>query len=261
MDILGVIPVRWQSSRFPGKPLANILGKSLIRRTYENAAQCSRLQDLIIATDDSRIFEHVKEFGAKVVMTSTKCCTGTDRVNEAVKNYGCDPCIVVNIQGDEPCLDPKVIDRLVEKLESSSGAVLTTPVALIENETDIASPSVVKCIFDSQGKALYFSRSPIPYYQTGKSKNLRKCPYYRHLGIYCFKRRFLDCYTQLEKTPLQEAEDLEQLKILEHGFPIHVCIVEDQTIGVDTLEDLKKIESYLCQKENISSLPEALSPR
>ncbi len=246
-QIIGVIPARWKSSRFPGKPLADILGKSLIKRTYENALTSSRLSGLIVATDDQRIYDHVREFGGNACMTSEECQTGTDRVYDAVKNHFPEASIVVNIQGDEPCLDPHVIDTLVGQLERTPDAVVTTPIAKIMDPEQIFSPTAVKCVFDVSGKALYFSRAPIPF-----PRNVQKIhDYYRHLGVYCFRSSFLKQYAEMTKSRLQEIEDLEQLKILEAGYPIYISLVEDQGIGVDTPEDLQRIEEILCA--NISS--------
>jgi len=245
MRIIGVIPARWQSSRFPGKPLAHILGKSLILRTYENSLLCTTLDEVVIATDDQRIYDHAQSFGAKVFMTSSTCPTGTDRVWEVVEKNFEDAEIIVNVQGDEPCLSPLVVDTLVKKILDTHGAVLTTPVTKITQLQAILSPHTVKCVFDREGRALYFSRSPIPYVRHGKGN------FYRHLGVYCFRREFMQHYVRLAKTPLQETEDLEQLKVLESGIPIYVCEVEDQATGVDTPEDLKTVENFLCQKENI----------
>lgn len=256
MKVIGVIPARWQSSRFPGKMLADILGKSLIRRTFENAKQCSSLEALVVATDDKRIFDHVHAFGGKAFMTSSNCPTGTDRVGEVIEREFPDAEIVVNIQGDEPCLNPSVINVLVDLLRSKKEALVTTPITEIHAPHLIHSPSVVKCAFDKEGKALYFSRSPIPYRQ----KKGAEARYYRHLGVYCFKRSFLSEYVRLPKTPLQMIEDLEHLKILEHGYPIHTAIVDEEGVGVDTPEDLKLVENILCQKESIFSSQEELSP-
>ena len=254
--VVGVIPARWQSSRFPGKPLAEILGKSLIQRTYENAARCKSLDSLVVATDDVRIFEHAQSFGAEVCMTSAACATGTDRSWEVIENSFPEAEIVVNIQGDEPCLDPEVIDLLVAHLHQHPEAVMTTPVSPIADRHQALMPNVVKCVFDRKGRALYFSRSPIPFAHT-----LDQIPqYYRHVGVYCFRRDALRHYVMLEKTPLQAYEDLEQLKMLENGLPIHVCVVDDQAAGVDTPADLKLVEKLLWQKENICSSLAALSP-
>lgn len=241
-QVIGVIPARWKSSRFPGKPLVDIIGKSLIRRAYENALQSNRLDRLVVATDDARIFDHVREFGAEAYMTSPDHLSGTDRVYEVIETHFKEASIVVNIQGDEPCLDPKVIDHLVDRLKEVAEGVITTPVAKISDPSDIFNPAAVKCVFDCLGKALYFSRAPIPFPQ-----NVNKVhDYYRHLGVYCFRRSFLKLYAQMERSRLQDIEDLEQLKILEAGYPIHIALVDDQGRGVDTPEDLKRVEQFLC---------------
>ena len=253
---VGVIPARWQSSRFPGKPLVEILGKSLIQRTYENASQCKSLDSLVVATDDARIYEHAQSFGAEVRMTSPTCSTGTDRSWEVIESSFPEAQIVVNIQGDEPCLDPEVIDLLVAQLQQNPAAAMTTPVSPIDDRHQALMPNVVKCVFDCYGRALYFSRSAIPFAHT-----LEQNPqYYRHIGVYCFRREALRHYVTLQKTPLQECEDLEQLKMLENGLPIHVCVVDDQATGVDTPADLKLVEKLLWQKENICSSLAALYP-
>lgn len=248
MKVIGVIPARWNSSRFPGKPLVNLLGKSLIQRTYENALRSQSLNRLIVATDDLRIARHAQDFGAEVMVTSPACPTGTDRVAEVIARLDSPADIVVNIQGDEPCLDPSVIDALVVRLVETPEAHMTTPVCLISDPDAVHSPHVTKCVFDRMGRALYFSRSAIPY-------GRHKANYYRHLGVYCFRRPFLEHYILLNQTDLQKIEDLEMLKVLENGFAVHVCLVEDQTIGVDTPEDIQTVESYLCQlqKENMYS--------
>ena len=254
-SVVGVIPARWQSSRFPGKPLVNILGKSLIQRTYENAARCKKLDRLVIATDDGRIFEHAQGFGAEVCMTSLSCLTGTDRSWEVVERSFPEAEIVVNIQGDEPCLDPEVVDQLVIQLLNTPEAVMTTPVSPIADLQKALLPNIVKCVFDCHGRALYFSRSPIPF----AHKSEQAPQYYRHIGVYCFRREALRRYVMLGRTPLQECEDLEQLKMLENGLPIHVCMVDDQAAGVDTPADLKMVERLLWQKENTYLSPAASS--
>ncbi|MFZ0566028.1 MAG: 3-deoxy-manno-octulosonate cytidylyltransferase [Chlamydiales bacterium] len=254
MSIIGVIPARWQSCRFPGKPLANILGKSLIQWTYENSIKSRLLDRLVVATDDQRIYDHVEEFGGEVFMTSKECPSGTDRIAELMEKQFFEAEIVVNIQGDEPCLNPSFIEQLVKKMQDTSEAVLTTLLAKLHSHSDVFNPNVVKCVFDKQQRALYFSRAPIPFSATHVD-----CDHYRHLGVYCFRRDFLLKFRQLEPSPLQKTEDLEQLKVLESGYPIHCCLVEDQTIGVDTPDDLKKIETILC-RANTSSSPAVLSP-
>ena len=246
--VLGVIPARFESTRFPGKPLAKILGKTLIQRTYENAKKCEGLNDLVVATDDQRIFDHVLTFGGKVVMTQLNCQTGTDRIAEVVfsnKEYdGYDT--IINIQGDEPCIETDVISKVIHALDDQ--ASMSTAVMKLESEFDALDPSIVKCVFDKNGNALYFSRALIP---AGKALHYKPdVDYYRHLGIYCFKRDFLLKFATLTETPLQLAEDLEQLKVLEHGYKIKVAIVHSISIGVDTPEDIKKIETILCKQNS-----------
>ncbi|MEZ5314674.1 MAG: 3-deoxy-manno-octulosonate cytidylyltransferase [Chlamydiales bacterium] len=241
-QVVGIIPARWNSTRFPGKPLIDILGKSLIKRTYEKALKSSRLNSLLVATDDHRIYDHVKDFGGNVCMTSISCPTGTDRVSEAIKISQSNPSIVVSIQGDEPCFDPTTIDTLIEQMQKTDDAVVTTPVTKITNPHDILNSGIVKCVFDYLNRALYFSRAPIPF--SVKSRTVDN--YYRHIGIYCFRGSFLEHYVKIKNSRLQNIEDLEQLKILEMGHQIYVSIVKDQGIGVDTPKDLKRIKEILC---------------
>ena len=254
--VLAMIPARYGSVRFPGKILAPILGKSLIQRTYENARQCELLDEIIIATDDMRIFEHVTSFGAKAVMTSPDCPTGTDRMAEALDKlpHLQDYPIVINIQGDEPCLNPNAISKVVQILIDNPEAVMSTAVVKLTSEEDIRDPSIPKCIFDKHGNALYFSRSLIPVNNRGQYSP--KATYYGHLGIYAFRQHFLKQYGKLPATPLQQIEELEQLKVLEHGYGIKVAIVEEFSVGVNHPEDIKKVEQYLC-KQNTSSSPAA----
>ncbi len=250
--IIGVIPARYGSTRFPGKPLVEIKGKSLIQRTYENAAKCASFDSIIIATDDKRIYEHADSFGADVVMTSSDCLTGTDRVLEAINNIKDnidDSAIIVNVQGDEPCISPDTINTIIEALIKNPDAVMATAASKITDIADLKDPSVVKCALDTAGNALYFSRSCIPYVRNPKKMST----HHRHLGIYAFRKEFLLKYSQLAPTPLQLAEDLEQLKILERGYKIKVAIVEDSDIGVNTPDDAKKLEKILCNQNSYSS--------
>lgn len=238
--IVGIIPARWNSSRFPGKPLAQLLGKSLIQTTYENALRSTRLDRLVVATDDQRIYDHVAGFRGEVYLTSSSCRTGTERVYETTERFFPNAEIVVNIQGDEPCLAPSVIDALITKLQEEESCCMTTPLSPLSSFEEACNPHIVKCIFDQKGRALYFSRSPIPFAQKTRPS------YYRHLGVYGFRRPFLTQYMHLPPSLLQDAEDLEQLKVLEAGYPIHVVVVEEQGIGVDRPEDLQKVEAILC---------------
>jgi 3-deoxy-manno-octulosonate cytidylyltransferase (CMP-KDO synthetase) len=243
--IIGIVPARFGSTRFPGKPLVKIHGKSLIQHTYENAKKCQSLDELVVATDDSRIFDHVTQFGGKVMMTSEMCPTGTDRLAEVVKTSEYqDADIIINIQGDEPCLDPDSIEAVIRLLKEDTQAVMGTCATPIRSEEEITNPNIVKCVLDRNQNALYFSRSTIPYLRT-------KAIVYRHMGLYGYRRDFLLTYQTLSLTPLQLAEDLEQLKVLEHGFRIKVALVDELSIGVDTPADIQKVEDYLC-KQNTS---------
>ncbi len=253
---LAIIPARYGSKRFPGKMLSQILGKSLLQRTYENAKNSTYLDSIVIATDDQRIFDHAKDFGADVVMTSIDCLNGTERLAEAYREYFSQQQIdiIVNIQGDEPCLEASAIDAMIEVLIESKEAGMSTAIVKIESEEEATNPSIVKCVVDNSEYAIYFSRALIPSNQAGSYNP--NCTYFRHLGIYAYRPEFLLTYSALKTTPLQLAEDLEQLKALEQGYKIKVAIVESQSSGVDTPEDIKKVERLLC-KQNISLLPAA----
>lgn len=238
--VVGVIPARYGSTRFPGKMLADMGGKTLIQRTYENAKRCALLDDVVVATDDNRIFENILAIGGKVVMTSVGCPTGSDRIAEAVKASPTlrDADIVVNLQGDHPDICPTTIEKVVLALEEDDEAVIGTAVVPITSDDDLYNPCAVKCVFDREGRALYFSRALIPYGLTGKKRD--GVTYYKHLGIYAFRREFLFEFTVMPATPLQMAEDLEQLKVLENGYKICVVVVDKECVGIDTPEDLIK---------------------
>lgn len=250
--VIGIIPARFGSTRFPGKPLIQILGKSLIQRTYENSQQAKHLDRVIVATDDQRIFDHVKEFGGEVYMTSVDCATGTDRLAEIIKN---DPAladveIIVNIQGDEPTIDPHVIEAVAKALEDDPQAVMSTAIVSLTDREAATNPHTVKCVVDRHGYALYFSRALIP-----ASKQLEfntKTSYYKHIGLYAYRREFLLHYSELQPTPLQLAEDLEQLKVLEHGFRIKTALVQSECVDVNTPEDIKKVEQLICKQNTFS---------
>lgn len=243
--IIGLIPARYASKRFPGKPLVEIQGKSLIQRVYENASKAQILDEVAVATDDQRIYDHVKAFGGNVFMTG-ECSTGTDRIADVVRNevrYQSTE-IVVNIQGDEPCLNPVTLDAIIAELLANPNAVVGTPVVPITDPYELEDPSKVKCVFDQNGRALYFSRSCIPHAKT-------ETTIYKHIGLYAFRKPFLLQFASLPDTPLYRAEDLEQLKILESGYAIQVAVVQEESIGVDTPQDITRIEKLLC-RQNIS---------
>ncbi|MGI6783856.1 MAG: 3-deoxy-manno-octulosonate cytidylyltransferase [Aminivibrio sp.] len=241
MKVLGIIPARYASTRLPGKPLADICGKTLVRRVYERAALSKALNSLVVATDDERIMEEIRAFGGECVLTSPDHPNGTCRTAEAARGEEAD--IIINIQGDEPLLDPLMIDETAALLTSGDApsATLCEPV---RDEESILDPNTVKVVMDRQGNALYFSRSPVPYLRVKGA-----APVYRHIGIYGYRRDFLFTYAGLPPTPLSEAESLEQLKILEHGYKMMVAVTKGRCgPSVDTPEDLERVRAIICGK-------------
>ncbi len=237
-----VIPARFASTRFPGKMLAPIFNKSLIQHTYENAKKSKRISDILIATDDQKILEHAQSFGAEAILTPKNCPNGTDRVYHALKSWdkASQDAIIINVQGDEPLLNPEAIDKLCTILDCDSKIQMATLVTPLQDKEELNNPSVVKCVFDKNFNALYFSRSAIPF-------NRHEGQVYQHVGVYAFRKQFLEIYNQLPETPLQKAEDLEQLKVLEHGYDIKVVVENSRSVGVDTPGDIQKVEQLLCQ--------------
>jgi len=237
---LGIIPARWGSTRFPGKPLHLIAGKPLVQHVWERAQQCKLLDQITIATDDERILNAAHSFGAHAVLTSENHPTGTDRIAEAVSSYP-DARYVINIQGDEPLIEPSLIDELATALHKNPAISMATAANPIEDTEAMNDPNVVKCVLTQNGEALYFSRSPIPY-QRADSPNLRL---FRHKGIYAYRRDFLEKFVIWPPSPLELAESLEQLRALENNARIKVLITSDDSIGVDTLEQAQQIEKLL----------------
>lgn len=236
MKTLGVIPARYASTRFPGKPLADILGRPMIMRVYERALKAESLCGVVVATDDARIYDCVVSAGGQAVMTGPELPNGTARCEQAVRNYeGIDA--VINIQGDEPLLDPLMIDEVASLLEHDECATLCR-----ELHEDFFNPNIVKVVMTRDDYALYFSRSLIPY-----KRNSSDLPIYQHIGIYGYSLPFLKKYVSLPSTPLSEAESLEQLKILEHGYRIRMRVTasKHESIGVDTPEDLERVKEIL----------------
>jgi len=255
---IAIIPARYGSTRLPAKLLIEVHGKSLIQHTYENALKCGCLDRLLVATDDQRIYDMVEGFGGEVVMTSDNCRNGTERVEEAVSQISdIQPNdIILNIQGDEPLLSSSIIESVVGVLQDSDAKMSTAITPYDFSGGD--SSSDVKCVIDLEGYALYFSRSLIPGCQ--KPEDQKQIQYYKHIGIYGFRRQFLSEYSKLPSTPLQQAESLEQLKALEHGHKIKTVIVEGVNIGVDTHDDVKLVEQYLCKQNTSSSQAESVPP-
>ncbi|KAL5572971.1 hypothetical protein UlMin_022568 [Ulmus minor] len=243
--VVGIIPARFASTRFEGKPLVHILGKPMIQRTWERAKLASTLDHIVVATDDNKIAECCRGFGADVIMTSVSCRNGTERCNEALQKLEKKYDIVVNIQGDEPLLEPEIIDGIVNALQAAPDAVFSTAVTSLKPE-DAFDPNRVKCVVDNRGYAIYFSRGLIPYNKSGKVNP--QFPYLLHLGIQSYDTKFLKIYPELEPTPLQLEEDLEQLKVLENGYKMKVIKVDHEAHGVDAPEDVEKIESLMREK-------------
>lgn len=238
---IGVIPARYDSVRLPGKPLKMINGKSMILRVVEQAEKSEMLDNVIVATDDQRIFDHLAGHGKKAVMTDTSIRTGTDRCFAAVKDSDYE--IIVNIQGDEPLLNPSTVNSLVKALLEDDSSVCATPFKKdsgIEKASDI---NLVKVVFDNKGHAMYFSRSLIPF-----SKNAVP-EFNKHIGIYAFRADFLKTFVNMESTSLEKSESLEQLRILQNGFKIKCVEVNDDTVGVDTAQDLEKVTEIIISKE------------
>jgi 3-deoxy-manno-octulosonate cytidylyltransferase (CMP-KDO synthetase) len=241
MKLLIVIPARFGSTRFPGKPLASIAGVSLIERVHRN---CSRVKGakVVVATDDRRIAAHVRAFGGEAMMTSRRHPSGTDRAAEVARRHACE--VVINVQGDEPLLPPAVIRQLAAAMRDP-GIEMATLCHGITSQKDYMDPNVVKLVTDRAGNALYFSRSPIPHIRDRGRAPLRPGQAFRHLGIYAYRRRFLLHYVKWPQSPLEKAEKLEQLRALERGVRIHVLKTNYKAIGVDVPSDVKKVEKLL----------------
>jgi 3-deoxy-manno-octulosonate cytidylyltransferase (CMP-KDO synthetase) len=236
---VGIIPARWSSTRFPGKPLYLIAGKQLLRHVWERCRRARTLDAVIVATDDMRIAQAAFNWGAEVALTSRRHPSGTDRV-AAVARHARDFAFVVNIQGDEPLIDPRLIDHIVEKLRSDRRVDIVTAVHPFQNLTEAKSPHQNKVVVDENNCALYFSRSLIPY-----PASRSRVPYLRHQGIYGFRRDALLQFVKWKPGPLERAESLEQLRALENGVKIHVLITRHGSPGVDTPADAKALEQKL----------------
>jgi len=248
MTAVIVIPARYDSTRFPGKPLAPLKGKPVIQHVYENARGARSAEDVIVATDSETIFERVLSFGGRAVMTSRDHAAGTDRVAEVAGSLRCD--IIVNVQADEPLIRPEMIDDVIGLL-SDERADMGTLVKEIQNPDEVIDPNVVKAVFRQDGFALYFSRAPIPYHRD-EWKDLdsfevqrSKFNVFKHVGIYSYRRDVLIKLAGMKPSRLEEREKLEQLRALENGFMIKVKETSSETIGVDTPQDLERVERWL----------------
>ena len=250
MKVVGIIPARYASTRFPGKPLALIKGKPMIQRVYEQALK-SKLDAVVIATDDVRIADAVMDFGGQYVMTSPNHRSGTDRCCEALDLLKTKYDAVVNIQGDEPFIDPKQIDLLVDLIVRDD-TPLASLAKRIDDEDELFSPNAVKVVVNQEGNAMYFSRSPIPFMRNvDRDEWLAKGRFYKHIGIYAYKADVLHQVAHMEPSALEQAESLEQLRWLENGLAIRMALSDAENISIDTPDDLHRAEQYAQTKPEI----------
>lgn len=240
--IIGIIPARYASTRFPAKPLADINGKSMVQRVYEQARKARTLQQVVVATDDQRIYDHVKSFGGEVVMTHQEHQSGTDRCWEAYTLAGWEADYIINIQGDEPFIHPQQINTLANTLVDKE-VQLATLIKVIDNQETLLNPNSPKVVINTRHEAIYFSRHPLPYLRGLHQRDwFGKHTYYKHIGIYAYRSDVLAEITKLKPSSLELAESLEQLRWLEHGYKIKVAVTEYESHGIDTPEDLEKIK-------------------
>jgi 3-deoxy-manno-octulosonate cytidylyltransferase (CMP-KDO synthetase) len=245
MKTIGVIPARWGSTRFEGKVLAQISGQPMIRYVWEQAKKAKVLDEVLIACDDQRVLKAAQGFKAKAVMTALHHTCGTDRIAEAVAKRDVE--VVVNIQADEPLIEPEVIDSLAKALLDDKTAVMATVIKALTDEKDLDNPNVVKVVVDRQKNALYFSRYAIPYNRD--KKGFKEIKYFKHLGLYAYRKDFLMKFKDLPASKLEASEKLEQLRVLEAGFKIKTVETKYDTIGVDTPQDLARVEELMGKKK------------
>jgi 3-deoxy-manno-octulosonate cytidylyltransferase (CMP-KDO synthetase) len=240
LKIVAVIPARYASTRFPGKPLADLDGRPMIEHVYRRAAASTMVSEVIVATDDLRIATRVSAFGGTVRLTKATHHTGTDRLAEVAATLDCD--VVVNVQGDEPLIDPRAIDELVAPFTADPTVQMTTLFRRIHDAADLENPNIAKIVLDRSGYALYFSRAPIPHVRDPRGG---WPPLYRHIGLYGYRRNVLMVLAGLEPTPLERAESLEQLRALEHGIRIKAVETVHESVEVNTPEDLEQVRRLL----------------
>ena len=245
MNVIGIIPARYSSSRFQGKVLVDILGKPMIQHVWERAKQAFLLDDLIIACDDERVASVAKEFGANIVLTAKGHLSGTDRISEVVNPI--DVKIVINIQADEPLINPIMIDNVAQALLDDQALAMATLMKKIEDPSDLSDPHIVKVVVDKNNFALYFSRAAIPF--RAQNSQIDYPVYYKHIGLYGYTKDFLFTYKNLPSSNLERTECLEQLRVLEEGFRIKVIETKYDTQGVDTPQDLEKVKEILAKEK------------
>lgn len=246
MNVIGVIPSRYASTRLPGKPLIDLNGKSMIRRVWEGAREATSLSRLVVATDDERVAEECNSFGAEVVLTPSSLASGTDRIAYACELLQEQFDVIVNIQGDEPLLRGTVIDRLVAAL-SEGNMEVATPVQQIKTYEELINPAVVKVVMNTAGKALYFSRSPVPFLRdiTNRETWTNHHTFWKHIGLYAYTRAALKRFIALPPSPLEQLEALEQLRLLEDGASFLCIEIDDILLAVDTPEDAARVRAVL----------------
>lgn len=246
MRITAIIPARYESTRFPGKPLAAIAGKPMIQHVYERACSCEAIQEVCVATDDERILREVNRFGGKAVMTAQRHQSGSDRIAEAARALKLeDDDLIVNIQGDQPLFEPScVLDLIPPFKEEAPETAMSTLMYRIRNREEIEDPNIVKIVTDAKGWALFFSRCPIPFYRDPDSEPI----FFKHLGLYAQRFRFLKEFAGLPPGRLELAEKLEQLRVLENGYKIKVIETEYDSIEIDAPKDIKKVERIIVQQ-------------
>ena len=242
MNIIAFIPSRYESKRFPGKPLAPIAGKPMIQHVFQNALSCPDISDVYVATDDERIFKCVHDFGGKAIMTDKDHHSGTDRIAEATRKMNLNSdYLIINIQGDQPIFKPSLITQMINPMLEDENIPMGTLKFRITDEKEINNPNYVKVVTDREGFALFFSRSPLPFFRDDRSRKV----HYKHLGFYAYRYDFLQQFAGLPVGQLESAEKLEQLRALENGFRIKVVETTSDSIEVDTPEDIKKVEAMM----------------
>lgn len=243
MKFVCIIPSRYASTRLPGKPLCDIAGKPMVQRVYEQARKAEKLESVVVAVDNPRVYDTVVSFGGQAIMTREDHANGTDRLAEAVEHFP-DADVIINVQGDEPLIAPDVIDALCRFFEEDATLQMATVAAPLAKE-EYDEPSAVKVVMNRNNEAMYFSRSLIPYPRNAYEGIMKP---YKHIGIYAYKRDFLLKYAAMEQTPAEQVESLEQLRVLENGYKIKVITTNHQFIGIDTPEDLEHIREYFANK-------------
>lgn len=254
LNCVAIIPARFDSKRFPGKVIELLAGKPLIVHTYERTIQASCVERAFVATDDQRVVDALNGYDIETIMTGTDHESGTDRIAEAVQNMDVD--IIVNVQGDEPLVDPSTIDQAVQALIDHPEAAIATAKHSIHRWEDINDPNVVKVVTDSQDRALFFSRCPIPYIRGKSQDEIGEKTYWQHVGLYVYRKGFLVQFPQLDVTPLENLEKLEQLRALENGYSIVVVETQHKSIGVDTPEDLERVRVLIESQLDVQKVEE-----